>query len=282
MALLSSSACPAPAVSMVDRRGGLLLLGVATGRPLLRRKLSGVHSVSTYVRQIIRRDFLDDRTLRGESKADNSGHVIHDVIGSMPSVVDSPGDTSEYPGLSDLPSEPFMLFIGALRRVKGVAELIAAYGLLKDPPLLVLIGTAEPDSPAEFPPGVRVLLDVPHESVMAAANFEHCLFGVMPSLLPEPFGTVVLEVMSHAKPVIGTSPGGHADMIIDGETGLLVPSGDVEALARAMQTLISDPVSRNRMGEAAQECAGRFTAEQSIPRLERLYEQLVARSDAAS
>ena len=110
---------------------------------------------------------------------------------------------------------------------------------------------------------------------MTAAESEHCLFGVMPSLFPEPFGTVVLEVMSHGKPVIGTTPGGHADMIIDGETGYLVPRGNVEALAGAMQALISDPASRERMGTAARERAKLFTADVSIPRLERLYQQIV-------
>jgi glycosyltransferase involved in cell wall biosynthesis len=96
----------------------------------------------------------------------------------------------------------------------------------------------------------------------------------MPSLWPEPFGTVVGEVMSCGKPVIGTEPGGHTDMIDDGRTGLLVPRGDVRALADAMQLLISDSRLRERLGEAARARAGQFSADVSIPALVRLYARL--------
>jgi glycosyltransferase involved in cell wall biosynthesis len=247
-------------------KGWIAALGVRASSPLLRRKVSGVHSVSSYVREIVRRDFLDEDSM-------SSGHVIHDVIGSVP---DSHADGVALADEPDgLPSEPFILFVGAFRRIKGVFELLAAYQLLDPAPPLVMIGTLEPDSPTEFPPGVHLLLDLPHEAVLAAASSSRCLFGVMPSRFPEPFGTVVCEVMSSGKPVIGTIPGGHSDMIEDGETGLLVPRGDVQALAEAMQSLIDDPAKRERFGKASRERARQFTAEVSIPRLERLYEQLV-------
>ncbi len=254
-------------------KGWIAAAGVYSSRPLLVRKTSAVHSVSRYVREIVRRDFLSEHAVKG------SGHVIHDVIGSVPTTDHLTGDTVGYPELEQLPNEPFMLFIGALRRVKGIEELLAAYQLLDDPPPLVLIGTIEPDSPTSFPPGVTVLRDVPHQAVIAAAGSRHCLFGVMPSTLPEPFGTVVCEVMSQGKPVIGTRPGGHTDMIVEGENGFLVPRGDVAELARAMQRLISNPEERERLGAAARERARLFTAEISIPRLERLYAQVISRSE---
>jgi len=130
----------------------------------------------------------------------------------------------------------------------------AAYETLDSPPPLVLIATLDPDTPGRFPPGVRVLTDFPHEAVMAA--WERCLFGVLPSLLPEPFGTVVCEAMSRERPVIATKPGGHTDMVVDGETGLLVPRGDVQALADGMRVLISDAELRERLGKAARVRAG--------------------------
>src|SRR5205823_1014573 len=98
--------------------------------------------------------------------------------------------------------------------------LLAAYERLVDPPPLVLIGTKEPDTPP-IPAHVRVLLDVPHEAVMLA--WRRCLFGVLPSLLPEPLGTVACEAMSCGKAVVGTTPGGHTDLLVPGETGLVVP-----------------------------------------------------------
>ena len=260
-------------------KGWIAAAGVLATRPLLRRKARGIHSVSTYVRDIVRRDFLDDRS------RDMAGQVIHDVIGSVAEEdphAFAPGDedADRYAVLEQLPHEPYMLFVGAFRRVKGIDELLEAYTRLESPPPLVLLGTMEPDSPASFPPGVHVITNVPHAAVLAAAASRRCLFGVMPSLLPEPFGTVVCEVMSQGKPVIGTKPGGHTDMIQDGVSGLLVPRNDIDALVEAMQSLISDAELRERLGRAAIERAREFTADVALPRLERLYEN-VAASDPA-
>jgi glycosyltransferase involved in cell wall biosynthesis len=225
-----------------------------------------VHSISSYLEKIVARDFLEDHGV-------TPMRVIPDAVSLMTSPSAEGGETQ----LTRLPSEPFLLFIGALRRVKGVEELLAAYQRLDRPPPLVLLGTMEPDSPATFPDGVRVLTDVPHEAVLRACD--RCLFGVMPSKWPEPFGTVVCEVMSRGKPVIGTKPGGHTDLIVDGQTGFLVPAGDVSALAEAMQTLIADDARRERFGEAARLRADLFTPEVSLPRIEQFYEELVAGSN---
>jgi glycosyltransferase involved in cell wall biosynthesis len=103
----------------------------------------------------------------------------------------------------------------------------------------------------------------------------------MPSLWPEPFGTVVCEVMSRGRPVIGTRPGGDADIIVDGETGFLVPRGDVPALMRAMRTLLEEDEVRTRMGEAAKVRAEAFTPAVSVPRIEQLYEEIVAANAGA-
>ena len=93
--------------------------------------------------------------------------------------------------LEQLPGEPYILFVGALRRVKGVQQLLDAYEQLEEAPPLVLIGTWESDSPDRLPPGVQVLPNLPHRAVMAA--WEGALFGVIPSLWPEPLGSVVYE-----------------------------------------------------------------------------------------
>ena len=79
-------------------KGWIAALGVATGRPLLTRKIAGVHSISTYVQEMVRRDFLDERMSKDENTSRNSGQVIHDVIGSMPSRDDSGYDTEGSPG----------------------------------------------------------------------------------------------------------------------------------------------------------------------------------------
>ena len=170
-----------------------------------------------------------------------------------------------------------MLFVGALRLVKGLKPLLAAYEQLEAPPPLVLIGTVEADTPREFPPGVVVLEKFPHAAVMAA--WDRCLFGVLPSLWPEPLGSVVYEGMSRGKAVIGTTPGGHTDMIVDGESGYLVPAGDVPALAEAMRRLIAQPELRERFGRAGRKRSRLFTAAEAVPHFEQVYRRLA--TDAA-
>jgi glycosyltransferase involved in cell wall biosynthesis len=104
-----------------------------------------------------------------------------------------------------------------------------------------------------------------------------CLFGVAPSLWPEPFGSVIHEAMSKGKAIIGTTPGGHSDMIADEQTGLLVRAGDVEGLAQAMQRLVDSRALRERLGAPAQERAKLFTADLAMQRFEALYHQTARR-----
>jgi glycosyltransferase involved in cell wall biosynthesis len=237
-----------------------------------------MHSISTYVQQIVRRDFLDDRAIHGRPATEH--WVIPSFREDDSDAVESTGENDQAADLQgylgQLPSTPFILFVGALRVVKGLGPLVAAYQRLRAPPPLVLIGTIESDTPPVFPPGVVVLQKFPHRAVMAV--WDRCLFGVLPSLWPEPLGSVVYEGMSRGKAVIGTTPGGHTDMIIHGETGLLVPLGDVDALVDAMQRLLDQPELRTRLGQAGRVRAKLFTAEVVLPQFESVYSQLVAES----
>lgn len=241
-------------------KGWLAVAGVALSRPLLRRKMTGLHSVSTYVQEVTAARLGTD---------DGSGEGLIETV--IPSFQDpEPADDKDVASWLDrLPTEPFILFVGAFRKVKGLEVLFAAYEKLKSPPPLVLMGTVERDSPREFPPEAIVLTDVPHAAVMAA--WDQAMFGVMPSLWPEPLGSTVAEAMSRGRPVIGTRLGGHGDML-DSETGILVPQGDVDALAAAMEKLIADPAHCQAMGRAARRRAADFSAASILPRFERFYE----------
>jgi glycosyltransferase involved in cell wall biosynthesis len=80
----------------------------------------------------------------------------------------------------------------------------------------------------------------------------------------------VLEAMAAARPVIVTDIGGMAEAVVQGETGLLVPAGDVEAAAGALLELASDRERARRMGEAGRARQRElFDGESMVARYER-------------
>jgi glycosyltransferase involved in cell wall biosynthesis len=66
----------------------------------------------------------------------------------------------------------------------------------------------------------------------------------------EGFPVSILEAMAAGLPVVATDVGGVAEAVVDGETGILVPAGDPEALAAALRRLVADPALRRRLGAA--------------------------------
>jgi glycosyltransferase involved in cell wall biosynthesis len=249
-------------------KGLVATAGVYYCRPRLARRMTGLHSVSTFVHDVTTRHLygadgpppgLVQVTIPSFQEVDPDQVVDHDPA------ID--------PYLDRLPTEPFILYVGAFRKVKGLETLFDAYRRLESPPPLVLMGTHERDEPEHFPDDAIVIADVPNQAVMAA--WDRAMFGVMPSLWPEPFGATVAEAMNRGKPVIGTTLGGHVDMIGD-SAGLLVPQGDAGALATAMASLIEDPDRREAFGRAAGRRARDFAAGSVIPRFEQTYLDVVA------
>ena len=92
----------------------------------------------------------------------------------------------------------------------------------------------------------------------------------------EPFGQVIIEGMAAGKPVVATNGGGVPEIVEDGHTGILVPMGDVQAMAEAICRIISDPVGANSMGiRARQRVAAHFTLQQTARRVEAVYAEML-------
>jgi glycosyltransferase involved in cell wall biosynthesis len=99
---------------------------------------------------------------------------------------------------------------------------------------------------------------------------------VHPSLLPEPFGLVVIEAMAACRPVVATAHGGPLEMIEDGVSGHLVPPGDATALAGKIAVCLEDRASSRAMGKRGQERAlGLFHVSRYIERIQAIYDAIL-------
>jgi glycosyltransferase involved in cell wall biosynthesis len=201
-------------------------------------------------------------------REDEVSRVIPNFIGELP---EAPLDD---PRLAELPDEPFILYFGDVTVDKGTWELAEAYRTLDKPPPLVLIGRCYLDQLASRP-GVHVMGAWPHE--LAIEALRRSLFSVAPSIWPEPFGLVALEAAAAGKAIVATATGGLCDIVVDGETGLLVPPEDRVALAAALQRLAGDPELRDRLGAAAHRQAAGFSPGAIVPQFEQAYEVALAK-----
>ncbi|MFO7537307.1 MAG: glycosyltransferase family 4 protein [Chloroflexota bacterium] len=174
-----------------------------------------------------------------------------------------------------LPTEPFMLFVGSFGKQKGIDVLLEAYRGLDTGVPLVLIGYELSDFPLsqlDIPANVHIFKNWPNTAVMEAWRRSH--IGLVPSNWPEPSPTVVMEAMVAGVPVIASRVGGIPDIVADGESGLLVPPGDADALRQAMHQLLNDPEQCRQMSTAARRRVTAFQAHTVVSRIEAIYHQL--------
>jgi glycosyltransferase involved in cell wall biosynthesis len=134
-----------------------------------------------------------------------------------------------------------VLFVGRLAPEKGIEELADVSPGLN----LVVVG----DGPLRrlLPEALGFL---PREEV--AARYERAAVVVCPSRR-EGFGLVCAEAMAHGRPVVATKVGGLAELVVDGETGILVEPGDPKALRAATDLLLADRDLRRKLGAAGRE-----------------------------
>ena len=178
-------------------------------------------------------------------------------------------DTTEYrpdPGTGVLArygidrSRPYVIFVGRITRQKGLPVLLhAASSLIPEAQLVLCAGQADtPELEAEVTElvnGLRASRSgvvwipemLPKSEVIQLLT--HATVFACPSVY-EPLGIVNLEAMACGTAVVGSRTGGIPEVVAEGETGLLAPPGEPEALAVALNALLCDPDRAEAMGQA--------------------------------
>jgi len=162
-------------------------------------------------------------------------------------------------------ARPYVIFVGRITRQKGVPVLLrAASGLIPEAQLVLLAGAADtPEQLAEVTElvdGLRASRSgvfwipemLPKPDVIQLLS--HATVFAIPSVY-EPLGIVNLEAMACGTAVVGSRTGGIPEVVADGETGLLVPPGEPEPLAEALNVLLRDPDRAEAMGQAGRKRA---------------------------
>ena len=151
---------------------------------------------------------------------------------------------------------PYVLFVGRISEQKGIFTLLEAADAFAGDALLVLCASS-PDTPSIEARLAAAVAGRPHVRWINAMLpvhevvelYSHARAFVCPSVY-EPFGLINLEAMACETPVIATRVGGIPEVVVDDETGWLVPPGDAAALAGAVRRLLADPERAPRFGRA--------------------------------
>ncbi len=243
-------------------------------RPWKEEQLGGGYRVSSWVERTayenataiiavshgMRADVLDCYPNVDPAKV----HVVHNGI-----------DTDQYRPMESTAAlerlgvptdQPYVLFVGRITRQKGINHLLAAAKDF-DPGIPLVLAASSPDTPEmgqEVADAVDALnasrggvywLDTQLQRSDVIELLSHALLFACPSVY-EPLGIVNLEAMACETPVVASAVGGIPEVVVDGETGLLVDytpddtAGFEARIAAAVNEVAADPVRAAEMGKA--------------------------------
>lgn len=236
-------------------------------KPVIRYGLEQSDAVSAVSRSL-------KSDVRANLELENPVQVIYNFV-----------DTHFYQRLPQSPArkslarddEKIILHISNFRPVKRIDDLLLAFSRLGKTfkkAVLVLAGDGEERGNIEE---MAVRLGIKSRVVFLGTQVElvPLLSAADLFLLPsekESFGLAALEAMACSVPVVATETGGIPEIVEHGKTGLLVPVGDVNALAGAMQSILDNPELHHQMGLLSRKKAENFSVERIIPQYEEFYQ----------
>lgn len=200
------------------------------------------------------------------------------------------------------PSIPFVLFVGRITRQKGIVHLANAIQYM-EPGFQVVLCAGAPDTPeiaaemqatvaaAQAKHGKVIWIDEMVTKEVVYQLYTHAAVFCCPSIY-EPFGIINLEAMACETAVVASAVGGIKEVVVDGETGFLVPLEQMKEspfepvnpdqfsrdLAARVNTLMQDPELRARMGKAGRRRAEEMFSWKAIARqTQQLYQTLTGK-----
>ena len=191
------------------------------------------------------------------------------------------------------PGRPIILFVGRIEPLKGIDNLLQAIARvverrpeLREGLCVPIIGgeadRGHEDEEMVRLQGLREELGIESVVTFIGSRNQDTLqyyysaaeMVVMPSDY-ESFGMVALEAMACGTPVIASDVGGLAFLVKDGRTGYRVPAGDIEALAERIMHLLTNELSRRRIGQRAACWAESYAWSTIADRIEEVYTEVI-------
>lgn len=255
-------------------------------RPWKREQLGLGYDLSTWIEKtalesadaiIAVSEGMKDDLLRLFEVDERRISVIHNGIDTEEYVPVKEADRLERYGVD--PKRPYVLFVGRVTRQKGIIHLVNAIKYL-EPDVQVVLCAGQPDTP-EIGREMKELVtavQATRKNVVWIAEwidtptkvqlYSHAAVFCCPSIY-EPFGIINLEAMACGTPVVGSAVGGIKEIIVEGETGYLVPleqfqESPFEAkdpdryardLADRLNKVVADTPLQRKMGEASRKRA---------------------------
>lgn len=276
-------------------------------RPWKREQLGGGYDFSLWVEKTALE--IADAVIAVSEETRKDIQQYFDIPNERISVIHNGIDLAEYKPTSDPevlrqlgvdPDRPYILFVGRITRQKGIIHLVRAIKHL-NPGFQIVLCAGAPDTP-EISAEMHQVVDEAKEQRAdiiwvnkmierseAIVLYSGATVFVCPSIY-EPFGIINLEAMACGTAVVASAVGGIKEVVVDGETGFLVPlrqmtESPFEAMdpevfaadiAARINQLMADPDLASRMGAAGRKRAEEFFGWDAIAqKTERLYQQVL-------
>ncbi len=281
-------------------------------RPWKREQLGGGYDFSVWVEKTAIE--MADAVIAVSRETQRDILRLFDVPGERVPVIYNGIDLDEYRPVTTTvelerygidPTRPYVLFVGRITRQKGIIHLVRAIRYF-DPDFQVVLCAGAPDTPEIAAEMKAAVAEVRREregviwieEMVAKTSvyelYSHAAVFCCPSIY-EPFGIINLEAMACETPVVASAVGGIKEVVVNGETGFLVPleqmtESPFEAthpevfardLADRVNLLMRDPELRERMGKAGRRRAEEIFSWRSIAVKTRdLYQSLTKKSQS--